>query len=233
MKNKETMAIGWCDNGMVDSLFVDGLIEVLSCLPKLNIQSGGTFHSIGNQISVQRQEIVDAWYKSDADWLLWVDSDVVVTQDIVKKLWESADKEKSPVVCGIYFVSTSPNMPLMNSLPCILRINENEQFEYIHPLPEDQIIPIDAAGMGLTLMHKSVIDKIKDIYDGIYFDTSLSKTGGKGEDISFFIKLKEQGIPVYAHTGCLAQHIKRFVFDHNYYNLWWNIAMQQSNNMEQ
>lgn len=234
MKFEEKLAIGWCDNGMVDSLFVDGLVDVLSCLPKLNIQFGGTFHSIGSLISVQRQELIEAWYETDADWLLWIDSDVVVTEDIVKKMWDAADKEKYPVICGVYFISTSPNLPLMNSFPCIIKANEDGELHYVHPLPHDQLIEIDAAGMGLTLMHRSVIDKIKHIYDGIYFDTVLSKTGnGKGEDVSFFKKLKEQKIPVYAHTGCVAQHIKRFVFDQNYYNLWWTAKTYQENNKEQ
>jgi len=42
-----------------------------------------------------------------------------------------------------------------------------------------------------------------------------------GEDIIFFRKLKQAGIKVFAHTGALAQHMKRFSFDVAYYGLYW------------
>jgi predicted GNAT family acetyltransferase len=43
-----------------------------------------------------------------------------------------------------------------------------------------------------------------------------------GEDIVFFRKLKEAGIPLYAHTGALVRHMKRFSLDADYYSLYWS-----------
>ena len=42
------------------------------------------------------------------------------------------------------------------------------------------------------------------------------------EDIVFFRKLKKAGIKIYAHTGAVVQHMKRFSFDVNYYNVYWD-----------
>lgn len=217
---KDTLSIVWCDNGTVDSLFMGGIINVLLNLPKMGIQLGSVKNIIGNLIHKQRQQIVDDWMRTDGDWLLWVDSDVVINPDIVKKLWETANKVTHPVVCGIYFVSPNPNQPLMTPYPCVFT-DDGVVNTPIHPLPENQVIKIDTAGLGLCLMHRSVLEKLKDPYEGIYFDVSIGKVN-KSEDVSFFRKLKEQGIPVYAHTGVLAPHIKRFSFDADYYKLWWN-----------
>ena len=38
----------------------------------------------------------------------------------------------------------------------------------------------------------------------------------------FFRKLKKAGIKIYAHTGAVVQHMKRFSFDVNYYNVYWD-----------
>jgi hypothetical protein len=43
-----------------------------------------------------------------------------------------------------------------------------------------------------------------------------------GEDIVFFRKLKEAGVPLYAHTGALVRHMKRFSLDVDYYGLYWS-----------
>lgn len=217
---KEQLTIAWCDNGTVDSLFMDGVISVILALPKLGIELGSLQHLIGNQIAKQRQQLVQDWYKTEIDWLLWVDSDVAITPEIVEKLWNTADKDTKPVVSGVYFISPNPNTPLMIPVPCIFKM-DGKYNTPIHPMPENAVIKIDVAGLGLTLMHRSAITKIKDKYNGVYFDIGLGDDN-RGEDVSFFLKLKEQGVPVYAHTGAIAGHIKRFVFDENYYAVWWN-----------
>ena len=217
---KETLSIVWCDNGSVDSLFMGGMINTLLNLKNLDIELDSMHNIIGNLIYKQRQQMADEWINTKGDWLLWVDSDVVISPDILKKLWDTANKVTHPVVCGVYFVTPNPNMSLMTPVPCIFT-DDGEYNAPIHPLPENQVIKIDTAGLGLCLMHRSVLEKLEKPYDGIYFDVSMGKVN-KSEDISFFRKLKEQGIPVHAHTGAIAPHIKRFSFDENYYKLWWN-----------
>jgi hypothetical protein len=58
-------------------------------------------------------------------------------------------------------------------------------------------------------------------------ETSTGKEGlsGRdefiGEDIQFFMAMKEAGVPLYAHTGAAVQHMKRFAFDIEFYKLYW------------
>jgi hypothetical protein len=218
---KGNLTIGWCDPGNVDSLFMSGLMGTTMSLKSIGIELYGITNLIGNRIDKQRQDLFDGWVESGSDWLLWVDSDIVLTTDIVQKLWDTAHTKDKPVVCGVYFVTNNPNEPLMMPVPCIFK-DFGDHNEPIHPLPVDQVIPIDVAGFGLVLMHKSIVPKLQEAYpDGVYFEMGL-KDQNKSEDVSFFRKLKEIGVPVYAHTGAIAAHIKRFVFDFHYYNLWWN-----------
>jgi hypothetical protein len=129
--SKETLTVAWCDNGMVDGKFAEGLVYTIVTAYSKNILFNNAMRVQGNQIARQRQALIDKWYDEvKTDWILWVDSDIV------------------------------------------------------------------AEGEG---------------------------TGDKfiGEDVSFFRKVKEVGIPVYAHTGATVKHMKRFAFDSNYYNLYW------------
>jgi hypothetical protein len=95
--------------------------------------------------------------------------------------------------------------------------------QHVHPLPDNEVIKVDSAGFGFVLMHKSVIPKMREKFPNQSMFGELEHVGDKyvGEDIVFFRKMQEAGIPLYAHTGALVQHIKRFSLDYSYYALYW------------
>ena len=180
----------------------------------------------GNQIARQRQVLADYWYDNfNTDWILWIDSDVVLNLSIWEKLCKSVDKEIRPMVTGIYFIAKEEDGSLPVILPCIF--DDVDEFRIInhHPLPDNQLIKVDSSGMGLLLMHRSVIQKLRTSQkDNESFFAENNKTDKMfiSEDISFFRKCKKLGIPLYAHTGAIAKHIKKMSWDTDYYNLYWN-----------
>jgi hypothetical protein len=223
---KETITIGWCDGGMVEGRFADGIINTIMTCDKQNINFVNKLRVNGNQIGRQRQVLFDKWADDiKSDWLLWVDSDIVLTPTVFKTIWETADKLSKPVVTGVYFVSKENEQSLMQPFPAIFNEGSTEhELVIIHPLPDNQVIKVDSAGFGLTLMHKSIIDPIRAVEPGYSLFGEKEGLGNKyiSEDIVFFRKLKKAGIPLHAHTGATVQHLKTFSFDKNYYNLYWN-----------
>ena len=111
----------------------------------------------------------------------------------------------------------------MKPIPCAYKFTEDmEKIEYLTNLPNDQVIKVDAAGMGLILMHKSIIEPIRKVTgDNFVFSEINSRANFVGEDISFFKNVKKAGIQAYLHTGAIADHIKRFTFDIYYHNFYW------------
>ena len=53
---QETVSIAWCDNGMVDGKFMQGVTDVIL---KSGINFSSTLRSQGNQIARQRQIVID------------------------------------------------------------------------------------------------------------------------------------------------------------------------------
>jgi GT2 family glycosyltransferase len=230
MNKNELITIGWCDPGTVDGKFAEG---VMATALQNKDKIVNMIRANGNQIGRQREVLIDGWYKNgNTDWLLWVDSDIVLTSDILNKLISIADKKEKPVVTGVYFISKENEQTMMMPMPCIFMDGEkaNEMY-YVHPLPENEVIKIDIAGMGLVMMHRDVVTKLKkELNEGPLF-AEVADVGDKfiSEDVVFFRHLKNAGIPVYAHTGARAQHIKRFSFDENFYSVYWHYSqmMQQ------
>ena len=224
--SKETVALAWCDGGLVDGRFMDGLLLAIMNAPKIGMRVVNKIRVNGNQIGRQRQVLFDNWADvTKTDWLLWVDSDIVVTPDSLKLLWDSADKVSRPVVSGTYFVSKENEKSLMQPFPALFKEGTNKhELQIIHPLPQNELIKVDSAGFGFLLMHKSIVPKLREVSPNYSLFAEEEGVGDKyiSEDIVFFRKLKATGIDLYAHTGAVVQHMKRFSLDINYYNLYWN-----------
>jgi hypothetical protein len=217
---KDTLAIAWCDNGMVDGKFMQGVTDVM-------LHGGAnvvtTLRSSGNQIGRQRETVVKYWYENNkSEWLLWVDSDVVIGPDVFKKLWDRRDVEKHPILTGVYFTTDTPEEPLMIPMPTLFEFivkGEEVGIKRMHPLPKNKFIKVGAAGMGFVLMHRSVVTRILEVLPNTPLFTEVGV--GKqfmGEDIFFFSLCDKADIPVWCDTSATVPHMKRFSFDVNYYD---------------
>ncbi len=223
-KAKDRIMLTWCDNGMVDGKFTQGLVYTIltSDLPIASAQ-----RVQGNQIGRQRQTAFDTWHlKTDIEWILWVDSDIVLTNDAVHKLWAMADAKERPAVTGTYFISKQNEQTLMEPYPALFIAHPTDKYtmSYVHPLDPNSRIKVDYAGYGFFLMHRSVADKMRKVHGDrpLFLETSTGQDGQFiSEDIQFFMLMKEAGIPLYAHTGAVVQHMKRFAFDQEFYKLYW------------
>jgi hypothetical protein len=220
---QETVSIAWCDNGMVDGKFMQGVTDVIL---KSGLKFESTLRSQGNQIARQREKVINYWYEQNkADWLLWVDSDVVISPEGFLKLWNQKDKDERPIMTGVYFTTDNPEEPLMVPMPTIFNfiVGDGDEGGFgltrVHPLPKDKLIQVSAAGMGYVLMHRSVVDRIrKELPDAQFFMEMGRGAKFIGEDIYFFALCEKVGIPLWCDTSVTAPHMKRFSFDEHYYN---------------
>lgn len=181
----------------------------------------------GNQIGRQRQNAFDFWYhKTDYPWILWVDSDIVLNNEALAKVWNAADPVSRPVVSGIYFVSKENEQQLMSPYPAVFNWTDDpHKISYVHPLPRDVVMQVGSAGFGFLLMHRNAAKQMVDkLGPGPFFNETGQGEQFVSEDINFFRHMKDAGVPLHAHTGAVVQHMKRFSYDVGYYQLFWNSA---------
>jgi len=225
--NKETLTIGWCDNGMVDGKFAEGIAYTQLMAPSVGVPINSLMRVKGNQLVRQRQDLFDKWAdEAKTDWLLCIDSDVVLTKELLKTLWDTADKIARPVVSGVYFIWKDTVGTLPVPIPALFWEGTHKyQIKSVLPLPENQVIEVDSAGLGLVLLHKSIIPALRAKFgdDCLYTEEYAGKENFVGEDIIFFRKVKEVGFKIHAHTGAVAAHMKTFPFDLSYYAMFWTL----------
>ena len=89
----ESIIVCWCDNGLTDGKFTEGL--VYTSLTSKDVPIASAMRIQGNQIGRQRQNAFDYWHKNtDFEWILWVDSDIELTNDALAKVWAAADAKQ-------------------------------------------------------------------------------------------------------------------------------------------
>jgi len=222
-KNKGEIILCWCDNGLVDGKFAEGIVYA-SLTSGLPIRSAMRVQ--GNQIGRQRQVALEHWYdKTNFDWVLWVDSDIVLTEEALQKVWASADAKDRPVVTGTYFISKENERSLMAPYPAVFHWVEGDDYQirYAHPLPKDALIKVGSAGFGFVLMHRNAVTAMRKAHGAIpYFNETGVGENFVSEDINFFRLMGQAGVPLYSHTGATVKHMKRFALDLEYYKFFWN-----------
>ena len=222
-KKNESIIMCWCDNGTTDGKFTEGM--VYSAL-KSELPFQSAMRVQGNQIGRQRQNALEFWYdKTDFDWVLWVDSDIVLTEESLQKVWAVAEKNTRPVVTGTYFISKENEGSLMAPYPAVFNWVEGDDYKiaYLHPLPKDAVIKVGSAGFGFVLMHRNAVTKMREVHGAVpYFNETGVGDQFVSEDINFFRLMAKAGVPLYTHTGALVKHMKRFALDIEYYKMFWN-----------
>jgi len=215
--------LAWCDNGTTDGKFTEGIAYTLITRP---IPIASAMRVQGNQIGRQRQNALEHWYdKTDFDWVLWVDSDIQLTDAALKLVWESADPVNRPVVTGTYFISKENEKSLMAPYPAVFNWVEEDEYKiaYVHPLPANALIKVGTAGFGFVLMHRNAVAQMRKVHGATtYFNETGVGEEFVSEDINFFRLMAKAGVPLYTHTGALVKHMKRFALDIEYYKFFWN-----------
>lgn len=155
----------------------------------------GVFAPQSYCIDVSRNMIVEHALEIGYDYILWVDSDMILPKDTLLKLMER-DKD---IVSGVY------SYKLLNTENCVAKrfiATEEDTYEDI-PIKEIQqhkgLIEVDGVGFGCVLTKASVFENMEKPY--------FKYEADMGEDIYFCRKAQKAGHQIWLDTDILCGHI--------------------------
>lgn len=155
---------------------------------------------LNKPIAEARNEIVEFALSQNANYIYWLDDDVIAPPDSFLKL---ANHGKD-IINGVYWSKSNPPMPLLfrNHL-------EGPYYDW----HVGDLIEIDAAGMGLTLVKTDVYRKMQKELPGPWYSTEYGSFPGvkatpfnNTEDLYFYWKARQMGYQVWADTSVQALH---------------------------
>jgi glycosyltransferase involved in cell wall biosynthesis len=160
-------------------------------------------HNARNQIALYALE-------NNYDYLFFVDSDCVIPNGTLKRLFEH-DKD---IVAGMYFQKKQP------FLPVIYTQNKKGTFDVITDYPEKTLFEVGGVGMGVCLIKTSVLKKLgKDPFEP--FAATPSCPAINGEDLAFCKRAKARGFKIFCDTSIQAAHCTERYITEEYHKRAW------------
>ena len=216
MRSHDTISLGWCDPGTVDGEFAVAISMIAAArTPRLGpvIRVEGAC-----LISRLRNQIVSTFLaQSRAEWLLMLDADEVLSVPAFDALCDAADVDERPIVAGLYFGAFDMGEAYPTPMPMVFaRDAETGGYQPIHDLPANEVIRIDAAGTGCLLIHRRVLEAMREHHtadegpDYCWFIDGPVNGQWVGEDVAFCMRAAMRGFPLHAATAATLPHRKRY-----------------------
>lgn len=171
------------------------------------------------QVSTGRNELAIYALSNHYDYLFFVDSDVVIPDYTLERLLQA----NVLVINGTYprkeigtITSKTPFTTLYkHDSRGLNKINFSPYFMNISELPESGIVPVDAAGLGCTLIHCSVFN-ILDYNNWFHFCEEQPQINHGpyclGEDLYFYRECLRHDIQPYAEGSVRCEHIGKITY---------------------
>jgi len=146
-----------------------------------------------------------------ADYLWFVDSDIQFTPDTLQKMMTKADELDADVLACPYLLQDG-------SITFYSHQSEGHYISY-GEIKFDEVYDLDSAGTGNMLIHRRVLEKLRDRYKGIHRTGAVEWSAAWfahdrdgdvliGEDHTFCNRVKREGFSIKGWVECLSEHWK-------------------------
>jgi len=147
-----------------------------------------------------RNDLGQLAIREGADYVLWLDSDMVFPSDLLVDLMADI-KEGRDIVAGVCHMRRPPFRPAFyKKLRQGLTADENE-WENYDDYPTDGPFTVEACGFACVLMRTSVLETVIDRYNDLF-----APLPGFGEDLSFCIRARGCGIDIWVDPKVQVGH---------------------------
>ena len=174
-----------------------------------------------------RNRVVKAFLENtDSDWLLMIDVDERLSLEAFDLLIQTAHDKERPVVSALVFAAFDAHKHLYpKPVPAIFQ-DAPEGFLPLYKYDRNSVFQIDACGTGCVLIHRSVLEKMRDNADPnqgtdwCWFWDGPIDGNWVSEDLLFSRRIRQLGFPIHVNTAAILPHQKSYWLDERHHLSW-------------
>ena len=183
----------------------------LSMLEKIDDTATAVSFNVGSLVYSSRNELARRALEMGADYVFWLDSDMVFDSDILKRCW--ALKDQADIISGLYFRRVEPYTPVLYDQ---LEFDENGAcaWKETETLP-DEPFEVAACGFGCVLMPTDIFIDVQ-----AHYKTMFNPINGTGEDLAFCWRARQLGYKILVDPKLELGHVGQQVFCRAYFEAY-------------
>jgi len=155
------------------------------------------YMKISTVIDRARNELVRDALKDGCDYILFLDSDIIMPKRAIDDLIDM----NVDIASGLYFAKGKPYLP-------VARVLKDDMHFYLEDFEYNQIMDVAGVGMGMCLIKADVFKKLEYPYFKLEWKKDNENVGWYqvAEDLYFCDKAREAGYKIKLNTGLILEH---------------------------
>lgn len=166
----------------------------------------------GALIYTSRNDLATMAIQMNADYVLWLDSDMVFKPDTLIRMMDTLKKNDLDILTGLYFRRVPPYTPvLFDQLDIDGTVCYWSEFKDI----PDKLFEVGGCGFGCVLMKTDVFFDVQG-----KFGQMFAPIANNGEDIAFCWRARECGYKIYCDPTVICGHVGYSVVDDQFFKVF-------------
>lgn len=164
---------------------------------------------IGSLIYTSRNKLAQKAIEIEADYVLWLDSDMVFPPDLLERMMDRLKKDDIDILTGLYFRRVHPYTPvLFDKLEMVGNVCNWTEFK---ELPEEPF-EVGGCGFGCVLMDAGVFLDVQGRFGNMF-----APIANTGEDLAFCWRARECGYKIICDPDIVPGHFGHIIVNKDLY----------------
>lgn len=176
---------------------------------------------MGSLIYTSRNNLALTAFKMEADYVLWLDSDMVFQQDYLLRMMDVLTKNDLDFLTGLYYRRVQPYSPVLFSKLEAYEDMSGCEWEEFEEIP-DELFEVAGCGFGAVLIKTDVLFDVQAQYG-----TMFTPISGFGEDIAFCWRARQMGYKIWCDPSIELGHVGYSVVNGNFYKSYRQAKLQK------
>lgn len=214
---KHQVVLGYCHTGVLHHHFVESLINLSFYDAKHENVLRAIISVQNSYIPDARNNLVTEFLKQGGEWLISVDHDMVFEPSFAEQMLRLAVDNPDKKIIGALYFNWLNDKKLWSTW---MEKTDKGLFTTVTYFEANILRELSSCGMGGTIIHRSVFEKIAELYKHDpwkwYAHDCLDIGNGMdrvGEDLTFCWRAKQSGFKTWGYSGITLGHVKTHVID--------------------
>ena len=166
----------------------------------------------GSLIYTSRNAIATEAIQMDADYVFWLDSDMVFKPDTLVRMMETLKTNDLDILSGLYFRRVPPYSPVL--FEKIEMDGEACDYSEFQSIPTG-LFEVGACGFGCVLMKTDVFYDVQSKFGNMF-----APIGNTGEDVAFCWRARQCGYKIMCDPSVICGHVGYSVVDEQFFKVF-------------